>query len=77
MVRSARFSGERKSRASEVEARVFATARKRIGRAARPKEGQEENLQRRSPKKEQRTKRLKKARNHEAVEPRFCSRNEI
>src|SRR6266852_8800272 len=34
-----RSSAERKRRAPQVEARVFATARKRIGRAARPKTG--------------------------------------
>src|SRR6266478_5271936 len=39
-----RFSAERKRRASQVEASVFATARKRIGRAARPKTGSKETL---------------------------------
>src|ERR1700731_4401559 len=76
MERSARFSGERKRRASQAEARVSATARKRIGQTARPKQRQEENLRRWSPNKEQRTKRLKKAGNHEAVERRFYSRSE-
>src|SRR5260370_27535214 len=76
MESSARFSGERKRRASQVEARVPATARERIGRTARPKTGSKETLLRWLPNKEQRAKKLKKAGNREAVEPMFCSRSE-
>src|SRR5260370_16226991 len=76
MERSARFSGERKRRASQVEARVPATARERIGRTARPKTGSKETLLRWLPNKEQRAKRLKKAGNREAVETMFFSRSE-
>src|SRR5258707_9613987 len=76
MERSARFSGERKRRESQVEARVPAAGRERIGRTARPKTGSKEILLRWLPNKEQRAKRVKKAGNREAVEPMFCNRSE-